>query len=205
VARGMDTSLTRARGACTLANEHGSVIPECPYQPPHYPVIPPSKPHDPARARTLFWGTAVPSIEKMPRKTSNKICVALLLLTFFAAASYAQAPVPLPKPRPAPATATTIDTSEAMFTTMCALYAAGYEGDVNPDNWSTYRAQMREKLRAQQGPAVDALKEYYRVHQLRDPGAMLSRFVWFGLVSGPAPKFRPVLRREELPPDVLDL
>ena len=34
---------------------------------------------------------------------------------------------------------------------------------------------------------------------------MLSRFVWFGLVSGPAPKFRPVLRRDELPPDVLDL
>ena len=92
-----------------------------------------------------------------------------------------------------------------MFTTMCALYAAGYEGDVSPDDWTTYRAQMREKLRAQQGPAVDALREFYKGHQFRDPAAMLSRFVWFGLVSGPAPKFRPVLRRDELPPDVLDL
>jgi hypothetical protein len=92
-----------------------------------------------------------------------------------------------------------------MFTTMCALYAAGFEGDSSSDNWSAYRSQMRERLRAQQGPAVDALKEFYRAHQLRDPAAMLSRFVWFGLVSGPAPKFRPVLRREQLPPDVLDL
>ncbi|HKN24883.1 MAG TPA: hypothetical protein VJX72_08560 [Candidatus Acidoferrum sp.] len=92
-----------------------------------------------------------------------------------------------------------------MFATMCALYAAGYEGDISADNWSAYRSQMRERLRAQQGPAVDALKEFYKGHQFRDPAAMLSRFVWFGLVSGPAPKFRPVLRRDELPPDVLDL
>ena len=92
-----------------------------------------------------------------------------------------------------------------MFATMCALYAAGYEGDINPDNWGAYRSQMRERLRAQRGPAVDALKEFYRGHQFRDPGAMLSRFVWFGLVSGPAPKFRAVLRRDQLPPDVLDL
>ncbi len=92
-----------------------------------------------------------------------------------------------------------------MFTTMCALYAAGYEADISAGNWGTYRTQMRERLRAQRGPAVDALKEFYRGHQFRDPGAMLSRFVWFGLVSGPAPKFRPVLRRDELPPEVLDL
>jgi hypothetical protein len=110
-----------------------------------------------------------------------------------------------PRPTVAPATATTIDTSEAMFTTMCALYASGFEGNVNADNWSAYRAQMREKLRAQQGPAVEALREFYKSHQFRDPAAMLSRFVWFGMVSGPAPKFRPILRRDELPPDVLDL
>jgi tetratricopeptide (TPR) repeat protein len=141
----------------------------------------------------------------MPRKISDKICVILLLLAASAGFCYAQAPVPRPRPQAAPATAATIDTSESMFATMCALYAAGYEGDINPDNWSAYRSQMRERLRAQQGPAVDALKEFYARHQFRDPAAMLSRFVWFGLVSGPAPKFRPVLRRDELPPDVLDL
>ena len=141
----------------------------------------------------------------MQRKASYKICVILLLVTVCAGFACAQAPPPRPRPKMAPTTAATIDTSEAMFTTMCALYAAGYEGDVNPDNWSAFRSQMRERLRTQQGPAVDALKEFYRGHQFRDPAAMLSRFVWFGLVSGPAPKFQPVLRRDELPPDVLDL
>jgi hypothetical protein len=141
----------------------------------------------------------------MPGKISDKICAIPLLLVACVALCPAQVPIPRPKPRPAPPTAATIDGSEAMFTTMCALYAAGYESDISPDNWSTYRSQMREKLRAQHGPAVDALKEFYRGHQFRDPANMLSRFVWFGLVSGPAPKFRPVLRRDELPPDVLDL
>jgi hypothetical protein len=34
---------------------------------------------------------------------------------------------------------------------------------------------------------------------------MLSRYVWFGLVSGPAPKFQPSVKREQLPPEVLEL
>jgi tetratricopeptide (TPR) repeat protein len=141
----------------------------------------------------------------MPRKISEKISVILLAILVHAGLARAQAPIPRPTPRIAPPTTSTIDDSEAMFTTMCALYAAGYESDVSPDNWSAFRTQMREHLRQQRGPAVDALKEFYRGHQFRDPAAMLSRFVWFGLVSGPAPKFQPVLRRDELPPDVLDL
>jgi tetratricopeptide (TPR) repeat protein len=99
----------------------------------------------------------------------------------------------------------TIDGSEAMFTTMCALYASGFEGDVSADNWSTFRSRIREQMRQQQGPAVDAVRAFYSQHRLKDPGAMLSRYVWFGLVSGPAPKFQPVLRRDELPPEVISL
>jgi tetratricopeptide (TPR) repeat protein len=64
---------------------------------------------------------------------------------------------------------------------------------------------MRARLQAQQGPAVEALRQFYRAHQLADPGAMLSRYLWFGLVSGPAPRFTPTLRRDELPPEVLVL
>jgi hypothetical protein len=106
---------------------------------------------------------------------------------------------------PAAQSSVSVDGSEAMFTTMCALLAAGYESDVSSDNWSAYRAQMRERMQAQQGPAVEAVREFYREHQLRDPAAMLSRYLWFGLVSGPAPRFTPVLRRDELPPEVLAL
>ena len=104
-----------------------------------------------------------------------------------------------------PQSAVTVDGSEAMFTTMCALLAAGFESNVSSDNWTAFRAQMRERLRRQQGPAVDAVRQFYRQHELRDPGATLSRYLWFGLVSGPAPAFQPVLRRDELPPEVIAL
>jgi hypothetical protein len=104
-----------------------------------------------------------------------------------------------------PASNVTVDGSEAMFTTMCALLAAGFEADVSADNWTVFRAQMRERVQHQEGPAVDAMREYYRQHQLADSGATLSRYIWFGLVSGPAPRFQPALRRDELPPDVIAL
>src|SRR5467141_3689937 len=117
----------------------------------------------------------------------------------------AQAPAPRPRTRTAPPSTVTVDGSEAMFTTMCALLAAGFESNVNSDNWTAFRAQMRERLRQQQGPAVDAMREFYRQHELRDPGATLSRYLWFGLVSGPAPAFQPVLGRDELPPEVIAL
>src|SRR5277367_5067146 len=104
-----------------------------------------------------------------------------------------------------PQSPVSVDGSEAMFTTMCALTAAGFEADVSSEHWSPYRAQMRQRLQQQQGPAVEALRQYYREHELNDPAAMLSRYLWFGLVSGPAPKFTPVLRRDELPPEILVL
>src|SRR5256714_6346270 len=117
----------------------------------------------------------------------------------------AQTPAPRPRTRSAPQGTVSVDGSEAMFTTICALLAAGFESNFSSDNWTAFRAQMRERLRQQQGPAVEAVREFYRQHELRDPGATLSRYLWFGLVSGPAPAFQPVLRRDELPPEVIAL
>ena len=123
----------------------------------------------------------------------------------------AQAPAPPNNPRArlglrdAPASNVTVDGSEAMFTTMCALLAAGFEADVSSDHWSPMRAQLRDRTQHQQGPAVDAVREFYKKHELADAGAMLSQYIWFGLVSGPAPKFTPTLRRDELPPEVIAL
>ena len=117
----------------------------------------------------------------------------------------APTPAPRQRTRTAPPSTVSVDGSEAMFTTMCALVAAGFESNVSSDNWTAFRAQMRERLRQQQGPAVEAVREFYRHHELRDPGATLSRYLWFGLVSGPAPAFQAVLRRDELPPEVIAL
>jgi tetratricopeptide (TPR) repeat protein len=110
-----------------------------------------------------------------------------------------------PRLQAVPPSAVSVDGNEAMFTTMCALLASGFESNISSDNWTVFRAQMRERLRQQKGPAVDALREYYRLHELREPGATLSRYLWFGLVSGPAPDFQPILKRDELPPEVIAL
>jgi hypothetical protein len=83
---------------------------------------------------------------------------------------------------------------------MCALVAAGFGADAAPGNPDL--AQLRMQLRSLHGPATEALRDYYRQHALGDSGATLSRFITFALIAGPAPKFEPVLRREELPPDV---
>ena len=115
------------------------------------------------------------------------------------------APAPGPRPRPSQVTNVSVDGNEAMFTTMCALLAAGFESDVSAAAWHPLRAQLRERMQHQQGPAVDAVREFYKKHQLADAGAMLSQYIWFGLVSGPAPKFELTLRRDELPPEVIAL
>jgi len=145
------------------------------------------------------------------------LCAALA----WPAAAQGSKPAPSPSPAQAPPkvqapavasrapapeeTAVAVDGSEAMFTTMCALLASGFESNISSDNWTAFRAQLRERLRQQSGPAVDAIRQFYRQHELRDPGATLSRYLWFGLVSGPAPAFQPILRRDELPPDVIAL
>jgi tetratricopeptide (TPR) repeat protein len=134
------------------------------------------------------------------------LCTAILPTTTSAQAPAASAPAPPRRlPRASPVTNVTVDGNEAMFTTMCALLAAGFEADVSAVNWHPLRAQLRERMQHQQGPAVEAVREFYKKHQLVDEGAMLSQYVWFGLVSGPSPKFELTLRRDELPPEVIAL
>src|SRR5580704_9854287 len=170
------------------------------------------------RQRLLKLRTAAKGMKKLRRRI---VLFALCAVPVSPAAGQAPTPAPatVAKPPQTPAQAAparrqvraaaqspvTVDGSEAMFTTMCALMAAGFESDVRADNWTPFRAQMREKLRSQQGPAVEAMREFYRKHELRDHGATLSRYLWFGLVSGPAPQFQSVLRRDDLPPGVIEL
>jgi len=141
------------------------------------------------------------------KKASCMLAFVMSVRALLPALAGAQEPVPQPRPRwqAAPATTITVDGSEAMFTVMCALLASGYEADVNATNWSPMRAQLRDRLQHQEGPAVEVLRNFYKQHELADPGAMLSRYIWFGLVSGPAPKFAATLRRDELPPEVIAL
>ena len=186
-----------------MAEGRGSVIPVWLYPRP----IQPSKPHEPASQSCAAHPASSPDKKPMVRETYKALSVVLLMLMACGPIARAQtSTVPAPRQRSAaPATSAAIDTNEAMFATMCALYASGYESNVSADNWSSFRTQTRKQLLAQKGPAVDAIREFYKEHQFRDPASMLSRYVWFALVAGPAPKFQPVLRRDQLPPEVLDL
>ena len=108
-------------------------------------------------------------------------------------------------PQVAPATRITMDGSEQMFATLCALHAAGFEADVSAAALHPMRARLREVLLAQHGAAVDAVRAFYKQHELADPGATLSPYIWFALVTGPPPGFVPALPREEIPPEALAL
>ncbi len=108
-----------------------------------------------------------------------------------ATATLAQAPA---------ATSVHLEASPQLFATVAALYASGYGGPAGPP-----ADPLIARFRALQGPSVDAIREYIRNHSLKDPAATLSRYVTFGLVSGPPPQFEPKLRREEFPPDVAAL
>src|SRR5580693_4161512 len=138
------------------------------------------------------------------RKMSGALCAAAVCLLGPLAAS-GQMPLPPAPRRAAPATNISVDGNEAMFATMCALLAAGFESNVSAENWHPLRARLREQMQHQQGPAVDAVREFYKAHVVRDSGATLSRYIWFGLLSGPAPRFEMTLKRDDQPTEVLAL
>ena len=155
--------------------------------------------------RTKELGLVRTSTEEMKKALRRIVPGVLCAAMVFPLAARAQAPVPQPRAKIAPVTNVTVDGNEAMFTTMCALLAAGFESDVSAEKWHPLRARLREQMQHQEGPAVDAVREFYQQHVSLDPGATLSRYIWFGLVAGPAPKFQSTLRRDDLPPEVIVL
>src|SRR5271157_6233541 len=105
---------------------------------------------------------------------AGRICVVLLVLEVSLGVAEAQGKPPAAPQKTPQRTRTSaanspvrVDGSEAMFTTMCALYAGGYEGELNEDNWSAFRAEIKQRVRQQQGPAVEAMRDFYKQHQLR--------------------------------------
>jgi hypothetical protein len=96
-----------------------------------------------------------------------------------------------------------VESSSQLFATMCALDAAGYAADESTLAETPSRLVLRENLLRMQGPATEALRQFYRDHLRSDPGETLSRYVAFALLAGPPPDFRFQVKRELLPPDVL--
>jgi hypothetical protein len=98
-----------------------------------------------------------------------------------------------------------VNTRPQLFAVLCALDAAGFNSAADTSGEAPGRTQLRRRMEALQGPAVDALRKYYNEHAFADSGATFSRFVSFALAVGPPPNFQFELRREDLPPDALAL
>jgi len=103
------------------------------------------------------------------------------------------------------ATGITIESSQQLFATMCALDAAGFDADESTLAEMPGRLKLRADLLSLQGPATTALRQFYRDHARGNPGETLSRYITFALVAGPPPQFQFVYDRDLLPPDVLTI
>jgi hypothetical protein len=135
-------------------------------------------------------------------------CSGAFLLTVAVVHANGQTPAVKPPSASTPAEthqAVSVDSNPQLFAVMCALDAAGYESSAGTASDTAGRVQLRKRMLALQGPAVDALRKYYTEHALGDSGATFSRFVSFALVAGPPPDFRFELRRDDLPPEALTL
>jgi tetratricopeptide (TPR) repeat protein len=98
-----------------------------------------------------------------------------------------------------------VEPDQALFATMCALDAAGFAADESTLSEMPSRLALREAMLKMQGPATEALRQFYRDHLLGDAGETLSRYITFSLVVGPPPRFDFQLNHDLLPPDVLTI
>jgi tetratricopeptide (TPR) repeat protein len=96
-----------------------------------------------------------------------------------------------------------VEASQQVFSTMCALDAAGFNSDESTLAEMPSRLALRTELLNLRGPATDELRTFYRDHKLNDPGETLSRYITFATVVGPPPRFNYLLDHDVLPPDVL--
>src|SRR5271170_2511069 len=104
-----------------------------------------------------------------------------------------------------PANHSQLDGSEALFTVLAAINAAGYDANLDSNANSPLRKRVREAIANKHLDSVDALKTFMAKHHQEDPEAELSQYMSFALsIDGP-PDFRYWLMPAEVPPDVRKL
>ncbi len=98
-----------------------------------------------------------------------------------------------------------VQASEQIFDTMCALDAAGFEADESTLGEMPGRLALRQQMLELHGPAAEAIRKFYREHVLASSTETLTPFMTFALVSGPPPDFALPDNRDLLPPSVLTI
>ena len=98
-----------------------------------------------------------------------------------------------------------IQASEQLFDTLCALDAAGFKADESTLGDMPARLALRIDLLRLQGPAINAIRAYYSGHPLADQDELLSHYITYGLAIGPPPDFSFQLNEDQLPPEALSM
>jgi predicted negative regulator of RcsB-dependent stress response len=92
--------------------------------------------------------------------------------------------------------------SQALFSTLAAINAAGYDDGMDSPLNARYRVrtQIREALAAEKVPSLPELRAFYKEHKKPTPASDLGQYISFALLAGDAPRFE--LPAGALPPDV---
>lgn len=95
-----------------------------------------------------------------------------------------------------------LDGSEALFTVLAAINAAGYNADLDSNANSPIRKQVRDAIAAKHLDSVEALKKFVADHHQDDPEAELNQYISFALSLQGPPDFQFWMPPQEVPPDV---
>jgi tetratricopeptide (TPR) repeat protein len=143
-------------------------------------------------------------IQKHHQKFSAHVFVAAIIVLLGILLGTAVTPAMRGQAGPADAqTGVSVEANQSIFSVMCALDAAGFAADESTLSEMPSRLALRGELLKLQGPATDALRQFYHDYALADPGETLSRYITFALVIGPPPSFTFLLNHEVMPPDAL--
>jgi tetratricopeptide (TPR) repeat protein len=118
--------------------------------------------------------------------------LAVLFLTICGAYGFAEEPGQL-------------DSSEALFSVMAAINAAGYDAGLNSAVKSPVREMVRNAIAARNPASLPDLKDFFARHRQKDSTADLTQYISFALCVKDPPDFEYAYRTTELPPDVEDL
>jgi tetratricopeptide (TPR) repeat protein len=95
-----------------------------------------------------------------------------------------------------------LDASQALFTVLAAINAAGYDADLDSNANSPIRKQLRDVIAAKHLDSVEALKKFFGTHKQANQIAELNQYISFALTLDGPPDFQSRMKPEEIPLDV---
>jgi predicted negative regulator of RcsB-dependent stress response len=121
------------------------------------------------------------------------------------AGAFPQAPNPPAQSSSENRTENQFGTSIALFSTLAAINAAGYDAGLDSPLNQRYqvRAQIRAEIAKRKIPSLPELQAFYKAHKKPSDVADLSQYISFALVAGGAPDFE--VSDKQVPPDVAAL